>query len=140
MNVTSAELYPKWIMDQPDFILYGLYGISCVAFIIVLAIGTMITHFMVQVMDFIVDNIEWYGRMMMYLLIWIIGLSFDEPSHPTILHERVWNTHVGEHIVNSVCVCCLTEEITPQTFHCARVLDDGGMNVSNLVPICSNCR
>lgn len=140
MNDTCVEeLYTEWVMNQPNFILYGLYGVVCIAFIIVLAIGTMITELVFQWMDIIVENIELYGRMMMYLLIWMIGMSFDEPSHPTILHERVWNTHVGEHIVNTVCLCCLTTEITPQTFHCARVVEDGGMNVSNLVPICMNC-
>jgi len=58
------------------------------------------------------------------------------------LKRLVWNTHIGEEIGKSKCLCCNTTDITQLSFHCGHVIAEameGETNVSNLRPICQNC-
>lgn len=54
----------------------------------------------------------------------------------------VWNTHIGESIGKSKCLCCNTTDITQMSFHCGHIIAEakgGETIVSNLKPICQNC-
>jgi hypothetical protein len=58
------------------------------------------------------------------------------------LKRLVWNTHIGEEIGKSKCLCCNTTDITQLSFHCGHIIAEamgGETNVSNLRPICQNC-
>jgi len=54
------------------------------------------------------------------------------------LKRLVWNTHIGEEIGKSKCLCCNTTDITQLSFHCGHIIAEamgGETNVSNLRPI-----
>jgi hypothetical protein len=58
------------------------------------------------------------------------------------MKRLVWNTHIGEEIGKSKCLCCNTTDITQLSFHCGHIIAEaigGETNVSNLRPICQNC-
>ena len=58
------------------------------------------------------------------------------------LKRLVWNTHVGEEIGKTKCLCCKSTDITQMSFHCGHVtaeVNGGELIVSNLKPICQNC-
>lgn len=53
-----------------------------------------------------------------------------------------WNTHVGELVAKTKCLCCKQVDITQHNFHCGHVTAEckgGTLEVSNLRPICNVC-
>ena len=61
---------------------------------------------------------------------------------PATIKRLVWNTHIGEEIGKSKCICCKITDITQLSFHCGHIIAEsngGQMIVSNLKPICQNC-
>jgi hypothetical protein len=64
-----------------------------------------------------------------------------KPISATI-KKLVWNTHIGEEIGKSKCLCCNVTDITQMSFNCGHVIAEangGDTIVSNLKPICQNC-
>jgi len=58
------------------------------------------------------------------------------------IRRLVWNTHIGEEIGKSKCLCCKVTDITQMSFNCGHIIAEanGGKTiVSNLKPICQNC-
>ena len=54
----------------------------------------------------------------------------------------VWNTHIGEEIGKTKCLCCNVTAITQLSFNCGHIIAEvngGDTIVSNLKPICQNC-
>jgi hypothetical protein len=61
---------------------------------------------------------------------------------PATIKRLVWNTHIGEEIGKSKCICCKITDITQLSFHCGHIIAEsngGQLIVSNLKPICQNC-
>ncbi len=61
---------------------------------------------------------------------------------PSTLKRLVWNTHVGEDIGKTKCLCCKCTDITQMSFHCGHIISEvngGELVLSNLKPICQNC-
>jgi hypothetical protein len=53
-----------------------------------------------------------------------------------------WNTHIGEEIGKTSCLCCKTNYITQHNFHCGHVVAEangGKVQIENLRPICAVC-
>jgi BMFP domain-containing protein YqiC len=53
-----------------------------------------------------------------------------------------WNTHIGEEVGKTLCLCCKTNSITQHNFHCGHIVAEanGGLTcVDNLRPICAVC-
>lgn len=58
------------------------------------------------------------------------------------IKRLVWNTHIGEDIGKTKCLCCKTTDITQISFNCGHIIAEangGELIVSNLKPICQNC-
>jgi len=58
------------------------------------------------------------------------------------MKRLVWNTHIGEEIGKTKCLCCKTTSITQLSFNCGHIIaeaNNGKTIVSNLKPICQNC-
>jgi 5-methylcytosine-specific restriction endonuclease McrA len=58
------------------------------------------------------------------------------------IKKLVWNTHVGEEIGKTKCLCCKSTDITQLSFNCGHIIAEangGNTIVSNLKPICQNC-
>jgi 5-methylcytosine-specific restriction endonuclease McrA len=58
------------------------------------------------------------------------------------IKRLVWNTHIGEEIGKSKCLCCKVTDITQLSFNCGHIIaeaNNGKTIVSNLKPICQNC-
>lgn len=63
-------------------------------------------------------------------------------SIPKVLKDLVWITWIGDTIAVSKCLCCETNEIRMNNFHCGHVLaeaEGGTLCVDNLKPICAPC-
>lgn len=61
---------------------------------------------------------------------------------PATIKRLVWNTHIGEEIGKSKCLCCKITDITQLSFNCGHIIAEsngGELKVSNLMPICQNC-
>jgi len=61
---------------------------------------------------------------------------------PATIKRLVWNTHIGEEIGRSKCLCCKITDITQLSFNCGHIIAEsngGELMVSNLMPICQNC-
>jgi 5-methylcytosine-specific restriction endonuclease McrA len=61
---------------------------------------------------------------------------------PAAIKKLVWNTHVGEDIGKTKCLCCKNTDITQMSFNCGHIVAEangGELIVSNLKPICQNC-
>lgn len=61
---------------------------------------------------------------------------------PATIKRLVWNTHIGEEIGKSKCLCCKITDITQLSFNCGHIVAEsngGDLIVSNLKPICQNC-
>jgi 5-methylcytosine-specific restriction endonuclease McrA len=53
-----------------------------------------------------------------------------------------WNTHIGEEIAKTKCMCCKNLYITQHNFECGHVVarcDGGTLEINNLRPICHKC-
>jgi hypothetical protein len=64
-----------------------------------------------------------------------------KPISATI-KRLVWNTHIGEEVGKSKCMCCKVTDITQMSFNCGHIIAEangGETIVSNLKPICQNC-
>jgi hypothetical protein len=58
------------------------------------------------------------------------------------IRREVWNTHIGEDVAISMCMCCETIKITQHHYICGHVVADcngGTQDVENLRPICAMC-
>jgi 5-methylcytosine-specific restriction endonuclease McrA len=58
------------------------------------------------------------------------------------IKKLVWNTHIGEEIGKTKCLCCKSTNITQLSFNCGHIIAEangGDTIVSNLKPICQNC-
>ena len=58
------------------------------------------------------------------------------------LRRLVWNTHIGEEIGKTKCLCCKLTDITQLSFTCGHIIaeaNNGQTIVSNLKPICQYC-
>lgn len=58
------------------------------------------------------------------------------------IKRLVWNTHIGEEIGKTKCLCCKTTDIRQLSFNCGHIIAEahgGSLTVSNLKPICQNC-
>uniref|UniRef100_A0A6C0CTT0 C2H2-type domain-containing protein n=1 Tax=viral metagenome TaxID=1070528 RepID=A0A6C0CTT0_9ZZZZ len=58
------------------------------------------------------------------------------------IKRLVWNTHIGEEIGKTKCLCCKITDITQLSFNCGYIIaeaNNGNIIVSNLKPICQNC-
>jgi 5-methylcytosine-specific restriction endonuclease McrA len=71
---------------------------------------------------------------------------YDKPKKkkavPAAIKKLVWNTHVGEDIGKTKCLCCKNTDITQMSFNCGHIVAEangGELIVSNLKPICQNC-
>lgn len=54
----------------------------------------------------------------------------------------VWNTHIGEEIGKTKCLCCGITDIYQISFHCGHIVSEhngGNAQISNLIPICQCC-
>jgi hypothetical protein len=63
-------------------------------------------------------------------------------SIPLTLKRKVWNTHIGESIGKTVCLCCKLTEITQMSFSCGHIISEfngGEITLDNLKPICVSC-
>ena len=63
-------------------------------------------------------------------------------SIPKVLKDLVWITWIGDRIAVAKCLCCETNEIRMNNFHCGHILaeaEGGGLSVDNLKPICAPC-
>ena len=63
-------------------------------------------------------------------------------SIPKVLKDLVWITWIGDTVAVSRCLCCETNEIRMNNFHCGHVLaeaEGGSLSVDNLKPICAPC-
>jgi 5-methylcytosine-specific restriction endonuclease McrA len=61
---------------------------------------------------------------------------------PATIKRLVWNTHIGEQIGKTKCMCCNVTDITQLSFNCGHIIAEskgGATIVSNLKPICQNC-
>lgn len=61
---------------------------------------------------------------------------------PAAIKKLVWNTHIGEEVGKTKCLCCKTTDITQMSFNCGHIIAEangGEVIVSNLKPICQNC-
>lgn len=53
-----------------------------------------------------------------------------------------WNTHVGELVPKTKCMCCYNIDITQHNFHCGHIIAEcngGTHEMNNLLPICNVC-
>jgi hypothetical protein len=63
-------------------------------------------------------------------------------SIPKVVKDLCWRKWVGDDIAKTKCLCCGTNEIKMNSFHCGHVVAeaDGGLTtVENLRPICAAC-
>ena len=70
-----------------------------------------------------------------------IGKKRKQSISATI-KRLVWNTHIGEEIGKTKCLCCKVTDITQLSFNCGHIIaeaNNGKIIVSNLKPICSHC-
>jgi 5-methylcytosine-specific restriction endonuclease McrA len=54
----------------------------------------------------------------------------------------VWNTHIGEEIGKTKCLCCGITDIYQISFHCGHIVSEhngGNAQIANLIPICQCC-
>lgn len=69
-------------------------------------------------------------------------ISKKKKSIPLTLKRKVWNTHIGEDIGKTVCLCCKLTEITQLSFSCGHIISEfngGEIRLDNLKPICVSC-
>ena len=62
-------------------------------------------------------------------------------SISSTMKKLIWNTHIGEEIGKSKCLCCKNTYIYQISFHCGHIIPEsigGETIVSNLRPICQN--
>jgi hypothetical protein len=55
---------------------------------------------------------------------------------------KCWNTHIGEEIPFTMCLCCKEVKITQHNFHCGHIVAErrgGTKEIVNLKPICAVC-
>lgn len=53
-----------------------------------------------------------------------------------------WNTHIGELVPKTKCMCCYNIDITQHNFHCGHIIAEcngGTHEMNNLLPICNVC-
>ena len=61
---------------------------------------------------------------------------------PKNVKSDVWNTYIGSEIAKHKCLCCKKATIEKTKFDCGHVKSEangGGLEISNLRPICSAC-
>jgi hypothetical protein len=63
-------------------------------------------------------------------------------SIPKVVKDLCWSKYIGDDIARSKCMCCETNEIKMNSFHCGHVIAEsmgGKTTVDNLRPICKAC-
>jgi 5-methylcytosine-specific restriction endonuclease McrA len=61
---------------------------------------------------------------------------------PKIVKDLCWSKWIGDDIAKHTCLCCGTNEIKMNSFHCGHVVAEsngGPTTVDNLKPICATC-
>lgn len=69
-------------------------------------------------------------------------MASKKKSIPKVLKDLVWITWVGDRVAVTKCLCCETNEIRMNNFHCGHILSEaegGTLSVDNLKPICAPC-
>lgn len=69
-------------------------------------------------------------------------MSSKKKSIPKVIKTLSWNTHIGENIGKTKCLCCRVTDITQSTFHAGHVISEnngGKATVDNIKPICQPC-
>lgn len=69
-------------------------------------------------------------------------IKYKKQAIPKSLKNKLWNTYIGINYSQSYCICCNTEKISMQQFHCGHLIPEskgGGVHVNNLLPICGSC-
>lgn len=68
--------------------------------------------------------------------------KYKKKNIPHTVKINCWNTHVGELVPKTKCLCCKNVEITQHNFHCGHVIAEcngGTYQMDNLLPICNVC-
>lgn len=63
-------------------------------------------------------------------------------SIPLALKRKVWNSHIGESVGKTRCLCCKLTDITQLNFSCGHSIAEsngGALTLENLKPICVSC-
>jgi hypothetical protein len=71
-----------------------------------------------------------------------INTSSTKKKIPKKVKLDVWNTFIGAEIAKHKCLCCKRTTIDRAEFDCGHVISEangGGLEISNLRPICSAC-
>ena len=69
-------------------------------------------------------------------------MKYSKKTIPKSLRNKLWNTYIGINYSQCYCICCNTEKISMQQFHCGHIIPEskgGGVHVNNLLPICGSC-
>jgi hypothetical protein len=68
--------------------------------------------------------------------------KYKKKNIPHAVKINCWNTHVGELVAKTKCMCCDNIDITQHNFHCGHIMAEchgGSYDMSNLLPICNVC-
>lgn len=68
--------------------------------------------------------------------------KYKKKNIPQPVRISCWNTHVGETVGKTKCLCCNNVDITQHNFHCGHIVAErlgGTCDISNILPICNVC-
>lgn len=68
--------------------------------------------------------------------------KYKKKNIPHTVKINCWNTHVGELVPKTKCLCCNNVDVTQHNFHCGHVIAEcngGTYQMDNLLPICNVC-
>jgi len=68
--------------------------------------------------------------------------KYKKKNIPHTVKINCWNTHVGELVPKTKCLCCKNVDITQHNFHCGHIIAEsngGTYKMDNLLPICNVC-
>lgn len=69
-------------------------------------------------------------------------IKIKKKSIPKVLKDLCWSKYVGDNVGKTNCMCCETNEIKMNDFHCGHIIAEsngGTTTVDNLLPICKAC-
>jgi len=68
--------------------------------------------------------------------------DYDPDEITDSLRSAVWTVFANKYLVHGKCLCCGTEDINTDNFHCKHVIsipNNGLTSIHNLRPVCANC-
>lgn len=72
----------------------------------------------------------------------VLPISERRKKIPKAIRTIVWNKYIGAGLTSGRCMCCRSELISFNNWHCGHVIAEskgGDLNINNLRPICAPC-